>query len=146
MSRFDHIFSVLAPEEKARIFNYAEGKGYIITTIADEVASVPVIPIEVIPAAEIPRSHFAHLDDATFAALKDYYTVAESKDMDIYPPLGYTPSVSEGEKVAASFLSYMLAVAKKRGIEEAIEAGYPLIETPKSERPTVKSRLTSLFS
>lgn len=146
MSHFNHIFSVLTLEEKARIFDHAKGRGYLITTIADEIALVPVVPIEVIPAEEIPRSHFAHLNDATFEALRNYYAVAESKDMEVYPPLGYTPSVREEEKIAASFLSYMLTVAKKSGIERAVENGYPLAEIPKPKEQTVKSRLTSLFS
>jgi len=146
MSRFDHIFSGLNLEEKARIFDHARNKGYIITTIADAIALVPVVPIEVIPAAEIPRSHFAHLDDETFEALQRYYATAESKDMDIYPPLGYTPSVREEEKIAASFLSYMLTVAKKDGIEVAMEEGYPLAEIEKPEARKLKYRLTSLFS
>jgi len=164
MSRFDHIFTVLTLEEKARIFNHAKGRGYIITTIAEEAAFAPVVPIEVIPAAEIPRSHFAHMDNTTFESFQRYYATAESKDSEIYPPLGYTPSVSENEKTAAAFLSYMLTVATKDGIEEAIGNGYPLakaelpsrtatgsVRKSKSssqpeKRRGLKSRLTSLFS
>jgi len=146
MSRFDHIFSALTLDEKARIFDRARSKGYILTTIADEIASVPVVPIEVIPAEEIPRGHFAHLSDSTFDALKSYYATVEVKDMDIYPPLGYTPSVSEREKIAAAFLSYMLTMVDKDGIEVALKEDYPLAEIEKSERQGLKSRLTSLFA
>jgi len=168
MSRFDHIFNRLNLEEKARIFDHAKGRGYIVTTIADEAAFAPVVPIAVIPSAEIPRSDFAHLDEVTFEALRNYYATAEDKDSRIYPPLGYTPSVRQEEKDAAAFLSYMLLVADKDGIEAAIKEGYPLTaaelpsktlksfgrkaNSPKEEsaqsrkRKGLKSRLTSLFA
>jgi len=160
VSRFDHIFNRLNLEEKARAFDHAKSRGYIITTIAEEAVFAPVVPIEVIPADEIPRSHFAQLNDETFESLKGYYRVTDAKDTEIYPPLGYTPSVRQEEKEAASFLRYMLTVADKDGIERAIENGYPLakLELPAktrgntgrragdSKRQGLKSRLTSLFS
>lgn len=168
MSRFDHIFNSLNSEEKARAFAHAKSRGYIITSIADEAAFAPVVPIEVIPAEEIPRSDFAHMDDDTFESFKRYYATGEESDKGIYPPLGYTPSVRQVEKDAASFLRYMLVVAEKDGIERAIKEGYPLaavelsskssrargrkVENSKEEnlqaqkRRGLKSRLTSLFS
>lgn len=125
MTNFDHLFKPLPLEAKVRLAHYAKSKGYILTSVEEEVEGQPLIPLEVLKAEEITRSYFPNIDDPTYDAVKSFYQSLENTGFGVeYPPLGYTPSMSQKEKDAASFLSFMMAFDEKFGDEE--EPRYPI--------------------
>ena len=143
--KFDWRFTELALAEKVRMQKEAMRHGLTILPIADEVQGLEAEPIVVIPSSEIPREDFSHLGDATFEKLQSYYASAEQSS--VYPPLGYTPSVSREEKEAAALLSFIVTVADKWD-EGALERyGYPVarVATSTPKKLSLGARLTSVF-
>lgn len=108
-------------------------------------AGIEPTPIPVIPASEISRSDFSHMDDRGFEALQGYYASAETRPS--YPPLGYTPSVRSEEKEAAALIRFMASVAEKPSSALNLD-GYPVAKIARgasSENQSIFSRLTSIF-
>lgn len=119
---------------------YAEKKGYVILPIKEETNGQTLVPIEVIKSDDITRDHFPHLDDKSFEAIKSFYLTSEETTIpgseDCYPPLGYTPSLSQKEADVAAFLNFMIAYDQKFGNDG--EDKYPIqriaTETPKTHK------------
>lgn len=145
-TKYDWHFTQLTLAEKVRMQKEALRHGLTILPIADEVEGLEAEPIVVIPASEIPREDFAHLNDETFDTLQSYYASAEKSS--IYPPLGYTPSVRQEEKNAAALLSFIATVADKWGEDELKRYGYPVARVARpapEKKPSLGARLTSIF-
>lgn len=141
MTKFDHLFQNLPLETKVRMARYAEKKGYVLLPIKEETDGQTLVPIEVIKSDQITRDHFPHLDDKSFEAIKKFYRTFEENTIpgseDCYPPLGYTPSLSQKEADVAAFLNFMIAYDQKFGNDG--EDKYPIQRIATETTKTHKS-------
>lgn len=113
-------FLSLTLEEKVRVADYARSMGFRITCFGEEIEGLEPVEIPVIPGAEISSEHFPHHEEKAIEALQGFY--AESYPGS-YPPLGYAPSVSKNEKLAAALARWMCTTEDE---ELRLAYGYPV--------------------
>jgi len=116
-------FLCLTLEEKVRVAAYARSMGFRITCFGEEIEGLEPVEIPVIPGAEISSEHFPHHGEDAIEALQRFY--AESYPGS-YPPLGYAPSMSKNEKLAATLAKWMCTMDDEDGGQSRIDYGYPV--------------------
>lgn len=126
-NQFELRFQRLTPMEQARAAEFARAKGFRLTCLRPGVEELTVVPIEVVPAEGITRERFPEMSSAAIEGLRSYWTNPGSFDGGpYYPPIGFTPFVSENEGIAAALLTYMVKSDNK-----TIERwGYPIERLP----------------